>query len=277
LSSGTDQEDDLFVKSTRARLGALTAIVALPVLLSGCAEDSQLTRIGFPTPATEEGPTILTLWQGSWIAAGLVGILTWGLMIWAIVVYRRRDGDPIPEQTRYNVPLEIAYTVIPLVMILGLFYFTARDQTALTKVSGEQTHTVNVQGWRWSWGFNYTEEGAYDVGTPAQRPVLYLPVDEKVQFILTSPDVIHSFWIPAFLMKMDVVPGRHNTFEVTPNKLGTFVGKCAELCGTDHSRMLFDVKVVNRAEYDAHIADLKARGQVGLLDTGRSPEAGAAE
>ena len=265
------------MKSTRARLGALTAIVALPVVLSGCAEDSQLTRIGFPTPATEEGPTILTLWQGSWIAAGLVGILTWGLMIWAIVVYRRRDGDPIPEQTRYNVPLEIAYTVIPLVMILGLFYFTARDQTALTKVSGEQTHTVNVQGWRWSWGFNYTEEGAYDVGTPAQRPVLYLPVDEKVQFILTSPDVIHSFWIPAFLMKMDVVPGRHNTFEVTPNKLGTFVGKCAELCGTDHSRMLFDVKVVNRAEYDAHIADLKARGQVGLLDTGRSPEAGAAE
>ena len=78
-------------------------------------------------------------------------------------------------------------------------------------------------------------------------------------------------------MKMDVVPGRHNTFEVTPNKLGTYAGKCAELCGADHSRMLFDVKVVNRADYDAHIADLKARGQVGLLDTGRSPEAGAAQ
>ena len=265
------------MKSTRARLGALIAIVALPALLTGCSNDSELTRFGFPSPATEEGPTILTLWQGSWIAAGLVGILTWGLMIWAIVVYRRRDGDPIPAQTRYNVPLEIAYTIIPLVMVLGLFYFTAKDQTELTKISGQQTHTVNVQGWRWSWGFNYIDEGAFEVGTPALRPVLWLPVDEKVKFVLTSPDVIHSFWVPAFLMKMDVVPGRHNTFEVTPNKLGTFVGKCAELCGADHSRMLFDVKVVNRAEYDAHIAELKARGQVGLLDTGRQKVAGATQ
>ena len=265
------------MKSTRARFGALIAIVALPVLLTGCSNDSKLTRFGFPSPATKEGPTILTLWQGSWIAAGLVGILTWGLMIWAIVVYRRRDGDPLPAQTRYNVPLEIAYTIIPWVMVLGLFYFTAKDQSELTKLSGTQTHTVNVQGWRWSWGFNYTEEGAYDVGTPAARPVLYLPVDEKVKFVLTSPDVIHSFWIPAFLMKMDVVPGRHNSFEITPNKLGTFVGKCAELCGADHSRMLFDVKVVNRSEYDAHIAELKARGQVGLLDTGRQKVAGATQ
>ena len=265
------------MKSTRARLGALIAIVALPVLLSGCSNDSEFTRLGFPSPATKEAPTILTLWQGSWIAAGAVGILTWGLMIWAIVVYRRREGDPIPAQTRYNVPIEIMYTIIPLVMILGLFYFTARDQAALTKVTNDNTHTVNVQGWRWSWGFNYIDEDVFDVGTPAQRPVLWLPVDEKVKFELTSPDVIHSFWVPAFLTKLDVVPGRRNTFEVTPNKVGTFAGKCAELCGVDHSRMLFDVKVVSRADYDAHIAELKAKGQVGQLDTGRSAVAGAAQ
>ena len=272
-----DLEDDLFVKSTRARFGALIAIVALPVLLSGCSNDSEFTRLGFPSPATKEAPTALTLWQGSWIAAGAVGILTWGLMIWAIVVYRRREGDPVPAQTRYNVPIEIMYTIIPLVMILGLFYFTARDQAALTKVSNDNTHTVNVQGWRWSWGFNYIEEDAFDAGTPAHRPVLWLPVNEKVKFELTSPDVIHSFWVPAFLTKMDVVPGRHNAFEVTPNKLGTFAGKCAELCGVDHSRMLFDVKVVSRADYDAHIAELKAKGQVGKIDTGRSAVAGAAQ
>ncbi len=265
------------MKTTRARLGALIAIVALPVLLTGCSNDSELTRFGFPSPATKEGPTIITLWQGSWIAAGLVGILTWGLMIWAIVVYRRRDGDPVPAQTRYNVPIEIMYTIIPLIMILGLFYFTAKDQAALTKVSNDNTHTVNVQGWRWSWGFNYTDENVFDAGTPAHRPELWLPVDEKVKFVLTSPDVIHSFWVPAFLTKMDIVPGRHNTFEVTPNKIGTFAGKCAELCGVDHSRMLFDVKVVSRADYDAHIAELKAKGQVGQVDTGRSAVAGAAQ
>ena len=104
--------------------------------------------------------------------------------------------------------------------------------------------------------------------------VLKVLVDEKVKFELTSPDVIHSFWIPAFLMKMDVVPGRNNQFAVTPNTEGEFVGKCAELCGVDHSRMLFDVKVVSRAEYDAHIADLRERGQVGKIDSGRSEVAG---
>jgi len=258
----------------RVRIGALLAISAVGSLLSGCSNDTQMGRIGFPAPATAEGPRIVSLWQGSWIAATIVGVLVWGLLIWAIVVYRRREGDGYPEQTRYNIPIEIAYTIAPLIMILGLFYFTARDQAILTKVSNDNTHSVNVVGWRWSWAFNYTEEGVYDVGTPGERPVLWLPVDEKVKFVLTSPDVIHSFWVPAFLMKMDVVPGRHNTFEVTPNKLGTYAGKCAELCGVDHSRMLFEVKIVSRAEYDAHISDLKARGQVGSLDNGRSPVAG---
>ncbi len=273
---GASPEDKSLVKKTprRARIGSLLAIIAGTVLLSGCSNDTELGRIGFPAPATQEGPRMLSLWQGSWIAAGIVGVLVWGLLIWAIVVYRRREGDTYPAQTRYNVPIEIAYTIAPLIMILGLFYFTARDQAILTKVSADNTHSVNVVGWRWSWAFNYTEEGAYDVGTPGERPVLWLPVDEKVKFVLTSPDVIHSFWVPAFLMKMDVVPGRHNTFEVTPNKLGTYAGKCAELCGVDHSRMLFEVKVVTRAEYDAHIADLKLRGQVGSLDNGRSPIAG---
>ncbi len=265
------------MKSTRVRFGALIAAVALPMLLTGCSKDSSLGRMGFPSPATKEGPTIITLWQGSWIAAGAVAILTWGLMIWAIVVYRRREGDALPAQVRYNVPLEIAYTVIPLVMILGLFFFTAKDQTALTKVTNDNTHTVNVEGWRWSWGFNYVDENVFDAGTPAARPVLWLPVNEKVKFVLSSPDVNHSFWIPAFLTKMDVIPGRHNTFEVTPDKLGTFSGKCAELCGAYHSRMLFDVKVVSRADYDAHIADLKSRGQVGQVETGRTQVAGAAQ
>jgi cytochrome c oxidase subunit 2 len=227
-----------------------------------------------PAPATQEGPRILLLWQGSWIAAMVVAVLVWGLLIWAIVAYRRRDGDGYPRQTRYNLPIEILYTVAPLIMILALFYFTARDQTILTRVTNDATHKVNVVGWRWSWAFNYLDEGVYDVGTPAQRPVLWLPVDEKVTFELTSPDVIHSFWIPAFLMKMDVVPGRRNAFQVTPNKLGDYAGKCAELCGVDHSRMLFDVKVVTRAQYDAHIADLKSRGQIGTLDNGRSEVAG---
>jgi cytochrome c oxidase subunit 2 len=206
----------------------------------------------------------------------IVAVLVWGLLFWAIIVYRRKAGDTsYPPQTRYNVPIEIGYTIAPLIMILALFYFTARDQAVLTKVSGDQKHTVNVVGWRWSWAFNYLDEGVYDVGTPGSRPTLWLPVDEKVKFTLSSPDVIHSFWVPAFLTKMDVVPGQANALEVTPNKVGTYAGKCAELCGVEHSGMLFDVKVVSRTEYEAHIAQLRTLGQVGKLDNGRSVVAGA--
>jgi len=259
-------------RSKRLSLALLTGMSAL--VLAGCSKDSELARLGMPVPATKEGPRIMSLWQGSWLAALLVGLLVWGLLIWAIVAYRRKAGDALPAQVKYNVPIEILYTVAPLLMVLALFYFTARDQTILTKVSNDQKHTVNVVGWRWSWGFNYLEESAYDVGTPAKRPTLWLPVNEKVKFELTSPDVIHSFWVPAFLMKMDIIPGRKNAFEVTPDRIGTFSGKCAELCGVDHSRMLFDVKVVTRAEYDAHLAQLKAIGQSGVLDSGRSTVAG---
>ena len=261
----------------RKRLGLGLTALASALLLTSCSSETELGRIGMPEPATEEAPRILSLWQGSWIASMFVGVLVWALLIWAIVAYRRKDGDKLPEQTKYHVPLEVMYTVIPLIMILALFWFTARDQKILTENPGDQKHSVNVVGWRWSWGFNYIEEGAYDVGTPGERPVLWLPVDEKVKFTLTSPDVIHSFWIPAFLTKMDVIPGAENEFTVTPNKLGVFPGKCAELCGVDHARMIFDVKVVTRAEFDAHIAELKAKGQTGAIDSGRSVVAGAGE
>jgi cytochrome c oxidase subunit 2 len=223
-----------------------------------------------PEPASEEAPIIASLWQGSWIAAWAVGVLTWGLMLFAAFAYRRRrNNQAIPEQNKYNVPIEVLYTVVPLVMILGLFFFTARDQTELLTVDNDEDLTVNVVGFRWSWGFNYIDQDAYAVGTPGEVPTLVLPVDEKVRFELTSPDVIHSFWVPDFLFKMDVIPGRLNQFELTPNKIGTFAGRCAELCGVDHARMLFNVKVVERAEFDAYIAELKAKGQSGLLDTGR--------
>ncbi len=255
------------------------AVVALgsaaALLLAGCSQSTvdDWKRVGYPAPATEEGPTMLSLWQGSWAAAMAVAVLVWGLIFWSIIVYRRRHDSEMPDQVRYNLPMEIMYTIIPLIMIGGLFFFTARDQIELTAVENDQDLTVGVVGFRWSWTFNYVDQNTYEVGTPEDDPVLYLPVDQKVKFELTSPDVIHSFWVPAFLFKMDVIPGRTNQFEVTPNKEGTFLGKCAELCGVDHSRMLFTVKVVSQAEFDAHMQELRAKGQFGQLTSGRTTEA----
>lgn len=256
-------------------------------LLSGCTANEAFF-FDLPEPATVEAPIIQNLWNGSWIAAWGVGIVTWGLMIWAILAYRRRRINEVPEQTKYNVPIELLYTVVPLIMILGLFWFTAKDQSEILTLDNDQSQTVNVVGFRWSWAFNYLDEDVYSIGMPVdsqvisedpaiaelQIPTLVLPVDEKVRFELSSPDVIHSFWVPSFLFKMDIIPGKTNVFELTPDKIGTFAGKCAELCGTYHSQMLFNVKVVERPEFDAYISELRAKGQTGTIQTGRSSEEG---
>lgn len=259
-------------------MGGLAAAVLLGT--TACTAN-EIFFIDLPDPATEQANTIASFWRGSWIAAWAVGILTWGLMIWAFVAYRRKKGDPMPEQTRYNVPIEVLYTFAPLVMVLGIFFFAARDQHELTTLTDDYDHTVQVVGFRWSWTFNYLDEQgeplAYEIGTPEDFPTLYLPVDERVRFELTSPDVVHSFWVPDWLFKLDVIPGQQNEFEVTPNKTGTFAGKCAELCGVDHSNMLFNVNVVSRAEYDQHIEELIAQGQSGALQTGRVNREGEKE
>lgn len=258
----------------RARVAALgLGALAISLTASGCTA-REVFLLDLPEPATEQANIINNLWQGSWIAAWAVGAVTWGLMLWAAFAYRRRHKDQVPEQTKYNIPIEILYTIVPLIMILGLFWFTARDQAEILAVKNDQDMTVNVVGYRWNWGFNYLDQDAYAVGTPNLPAELVLPVGEKVRFELTSPDVIHSFWVPAFLFKMDVIPGKTNVFELTPDKVGTYAGKCAELCGVDHARMLFNVRVVEKAEFDQYIADLKAKGQSGLLDTGMSTDEG---
>ena len=278
-------------ESSERRLGKRLGLAGIAVfgmlLLSGCTANEAFF-FDMPEPATKEGPIIQNLWNGSWIAAWGVGLFTAGLMIWSIVAYRRRRINEVPEQTKYNIPIEVLYTLVPLVMVAGLFWFTARDQSEILTMDNDQSQTVNVVGFRWSWAFNYLDEDVYSIGIPVdsqmisedpaiaaqQIPTLVLPVDEKVRFELTSPDVIHSFWVPSFLFKMDVIPGKTNAFELTPDKIGTFSGKCAELCGTYHSQMLFNVKVVERAEFNEYVAGLRAAGQTGSIQTGQSTSDG---
>ena len=251
-------------------------LLALAALASGCT--SQVERGWMPTTAdtTNHTAAIMKLWNGSWIAALLVGGLTWGLMIWCMIAYRRRRADTaLPAQFRYNIPLEILYIVVPMMMIGVLFFFTARDQAAIAATDQTPDVRVNVVAKRWAWDFNYLDSDVYETGVQGQLtgeegvqkelPTLYLPVSQRVEFTLNSRDVAHSFWIPAFLYKMDTIPGVTNKFQVVPTRIGDFKGKCAELCGEYHSEMLFNVKVVSQADYDAHIATLRQRGQTGQL------------
>jgi len=247
---------------------AVTAAAVASTTLAGC-DTAKWSRGAMPVPITKGGHITLALWQGTWVAALIVGVLVWGLIIWAVIRFRRKQGDGLPKQTRYNIPIELFYTIAPTIMIAVLFGFTVKDQTELTRQTGAATNHVTVVGYQWEWTFNYTDKNAYDVGSTAQRPTLWLPVNQRVAFTLESPDVIHSFWVPDFLFHMDVVPGRKNIFEVTPDTIGDYKGRCAELCGAQHSRMLFNVKVVSQKDYDAHIAALRAAGQTGTASTGR--------
>lgn len=261
----------------------MAALVAL--VLAGCTQ-SQLNGFlpGFngKTPVTNHTERVSGLWVTSWIVLLLVGFVVWGLLIWCVIVYRRRKGQTgLPVQLRYNMPIEIFYTIVPLVLILGFFAFTTRDQNAIEKPYAHPDLTVQVYGKQWSWDFNYLSDGVYDPGIQAQPndkanapsgsvvesqiPTLYLPVDKKVTIELISRDVIHSFWVPAFLYKKDVFPDHTNYMYLEPMREGTFAGKCAELCGEYHSAMLFNVKVVSEDAYQQHIQDLKARGFTGKL------------
>ena len=238
------------------------ALVLLVLGLTGCTNNS-FTRLGFPNPITEQGKTTLTLWQGSWIAGWAVGILVWGLILWAVIFHRKR-GNRLPPQARYNMPIEIMYTAVPFVLIAILFYYTAKDEDYIDKITSQPDVTVNVLGFQWSWQFNYPQYHVTNVGSMWQEgplPVLELPTNETVEFNLTSSDVVHSFWIPEFLFKRDVIPDHPNHFEVTLTHTGTFIGHCSELCGLYHSRMLFTVKVVTPQQFQADMAAAAAAQQ----------------
>lgn len=246
----------------------LAGFVVLALALSGCSDDNQLERAGMPKIVTEQGQGILDLWQGAWIAALATGVVVWTLILWAVFYYRRRSDDEIPVQTRYNLPVEIFYTVFPIVMVIVLFSHTVRVQNDALHLDPNPDVRVTVVGQKWTWTFNHALDASDPEGPVVfvsgdlnndQFPTLVLPVDETIEFDLTSPDVIHDFGIPAFAMRMDVVPGRDNKFQVTPTETGgPYAGKCYELCGAYHSRMLFQVKIVSQDEYEQYIKDLSA-------------------
>ena len=241
------------------------------VALSACSPKGKtdLERLGLPVAGSDRSQPMWELWLGGWIAVLVVFLLVFGLIVFAMVRFRRRSDDEVPVQIRYNLPIEALYTFAPVIIVAVFFFHTVTSQNEMLEKVDNPDHTVEVVGSKWQWAFNYLEETAvqgdsvFDVGTPEDPTELWLPVGESVRFNLKSPDVIHSFWVPEFYFKLDVVPGRVNSFDMTPTREGEFTGRCAELCGSYHSRMLFKVKVVSRAAYDAHLKELKSAGDIG--------------
>ena len=279
------------------------------------------------------------LWTWSGVTALIVGVLVWGLIFWVCIRYRKRS-DELPRQTKYNLPLEIAYSIFPFIIIAGLFYRTVVVENSVNKLTKNPDVMVQVDAFKWNWQFEYhsytdlqgtahttaypggassvvdttsgnanskcdeaSSNDSFSCGAPGQTsgsgntplylstvgsnseiPVLVIPIGRTVRFVEHSNDVIHAFWVPEFLFKRDVIPygttstSRDNQFEITATHEGSFVGRCAELCGTYHSQMNFEVRVVSEQTFEKYLGaltqigpDNPARQSLALQQAGLAP------
>jgi len=235
------------------RWGAVLGAAASGLLLTSC----QLPDFGVPRGATSQSKTTLHLWQGSVIAALCVGAVVWGLIFYVIIRFRRRS-DEVPSQKQYNIPVEVVYTTIPVVIVAVLFAFTVRAQDKIDRVSPNPAVSVTVTGYQWGWRFEYAGDGVTVATKDQQPPTLVLPAGQTVRIVLVSADVVHGFWVPDFLFKRDAIPGFTNRFDFNVQKAGTYGGRCTVFCGLRHDQMLFNVEAVTPAEFQQWVTSQRA-------------------
>jgi cytochrome c oxidase subunit II len=229
-------------------------LVAGALLLTGC----ELPSFGAPNAASRQGSDIAALWKGFFVAAVMVGAIVLGLIAYVTIRFRRRNEDHVPNQKGEHIPLEIFYTITPIVIVAVLFGFSVAVQQRVEKTTSTPPLAVNVTGFQWGWKFEYPSQSVTVLGTgEVDPPVLYLPVDQTTQLTLRTTDVNHSFWVPKFLEKRDLIQGVDNVIDITPTAIGRYDGRCAEYCGLDHWRMDFVVQVVSQADFDKWIKSHK--------------------
>jgi cytochrome c oxidase subunit 2 len=226
------------------RVAILVAVLTLGVGFG-------LQAIGLmPELASAQGAPIDRLFYLEvWVISFLFALIV-GFMLYSMIVFRRKpgeegDGDHFVGHTG----LEVVWTLVPLGIVM---YFAFIGSTALaeTRRVDPSAIDVTVVGQQWTWRFDYDDFGF-------SSTELVLPVNQQVLLTMISNDVIHSFWVPEFRVKQDVLPGRgmERELRVTPTEIGDYKVRCAELCGLEHAYMLADVKVVSETDYEAWIAD----------------------
>ena len=250
------------------KLAGLMLLVVLGA--SGCSTEEVL-RFGWPEGVTPQAERMREFWTWSVVAALVIGLITWALIMWPVFAHRKR-GDKLPKQFQYNHFLELIYTGIPVVIVVVLFYFTATTQNYV-QAEKEADVTVDVVAFQWNWEFDYKshktvsgqvvapageDDMVRTIGNSAEIPLLVLPTERTIQYNLRSTDVIHSFFVPEFLFKRDVFPmpeknEQDYTFQNSIDRTGSFVGRCAELCGTYHSVMNFEVRAITPDLFDRYM------------------------
>jgi cytochrome c oxidase subunit II len=224
------------------------------------------SNFGSPTGVTRQDHQVLHLWHVTYAFAVPVGLTVLCLILWCVFRYRVRPGNTrTPAQFQYHIPLEAAYTLIPLVVVAIIFGYVYKAENKEDAVSKHPALEVNVQGFQWGWKFTYPN-GHQEVGDVAEEPnidatndlpILRLPENETVQLDLVSDDVVHSFYVPEFLFQRDIIPGVHNVVDFNITKTGTWIGECTNICGTYHAYMKFKVDVMPVGQFNSWLASQK--------------------
>jgi len=251
------------LKPSTSRRSSLSLILALalPALLSACTWGGNHSQLN---PASERSHLINRIWWIMfWMSVAIEGLVA-GIVVIALIRFRRKAGDPDPRQISGNTRIEIAWTIAPAMVLVVLLVLTLTTMINVSEPSGAKM-AVTVTGHQWWWEFDYQ---GMNIVTGNE---LHIPVGEPIHLDLRSADVIHSFWVPALQGKRDAIPGHNNTLWIQSDKAETFRGECTEFCGPEHANMNFIVVAQPRAEFDAWVQGQQqpaATGQTGLAAEG---------
>lgn len=208
-----------------------------------------------PEAATREGREVNDLYGIFFWVAAVVFAVTAGLIGWSIVRYRAKPGDnDLPAQFHQNLALEITWFAIPQVIVIVLFALSAMTLGEVNEEEPEPDAIVNVTGFQWGWRFAYEGTDVEVAGTPDDPAEVMVPAGD-VTFVLTSADVVHSFYVPRFMLKRDMTPGRETRIDVEIEEPGTYPGVCAEFCGLLHHQMTFTIEAVPAEEFEAWLGE----------------------
>lgn len=235
-------------------------VIVMTVLTYFGLDAAGLAKQMHPVAASAQSASIDQLWHWEVMMIAFLFSLIVVPMLYSIFVFRQKKGEwKDGEHFEGNTTLEITWTVVPLIIVVIFAYLGAYSLGEVRRVDPNAL-VINVKAQQFSWTFEYPEYGFVSAD-------LHLPVDRQVVLKMESADVIHSFWVPEFRVKQDVVPGRVTEYRITPTLEGSYKVRCAELCGTSHAYMENAVIVDSQAEYDAWIA-----GQVKLAEESKTPE-----
>ncbi len=252
LRSAVNRGSAIWKSSQRSHL-IILGLLAIALLLAACAPDAPQSTFGTAGPVAEKQLLLFNVLL--WVMV-VVFVLVEGALLYSLIRYRRRPGQGLPAQTHGNTPLEITWTIIPTILILGLGVWSVFTLFELDQppASAENVLDITVTGHQWWWEFDYPDaDGSGKAINTANE--LRIPVGRAVRLLLNSDDVIHSFWVPKLAGKVDLIPTRDNRMWIQADETGTYFGQCAEFCGAAHALMKFQVEVLTEPEYAAWVAD----------------------